>query len=68
MTLDFVKFMVDHENNENWHPTEVTRYTVIHLQYMQGFIQDFKLGGGETVTRASVKHGILGGSGGMPPH
>ena len=24
-------------------------------------------GGGETVTHASVMHGILGGSGGMPP-
>ena len=41
MTLDFVqqivKFVggkfrdssVDHENNENWHPTKITRYTVV---------------------------------------
>ena len=37
------------------------------LYIVQGFIQDFKLGRGETVTRASMMHGILGGFGGMPP-
>ena len=43
MTLDFVqqivKFVggkfrdssVDHGNNENWHPTKITRYTVFSL-------------------------------------
>ena len=22
---------VDHENNENWHPTKITRYTVAYM-------------------------------------
>ena len=36
---------------------------------LQGFIQDFKLGGEVAMTCASLKHKSLGGSGsgGMPP-
>ena len=37
--------------------------------YVQGFIEDFLLGGGELFRNSEIdiKHTFLGGSGGMPP-